>query len=296
MKTVETVRDALTANLLRRLPELVAEPETQAWPWRIPLGRPTGDAVDVEILLNTADWLRQHPTPDETWTPRMVPVPGLHAKWLDLVTRRRLVADLAGLDQLNLRQRPAQVHITYLDPEWSRAGGRRFDVITADDPNPVPYPPRVVIVSENRDTALYFPPVTGGVAVRGDGDRILRSLPETMLRDAPNIIYWGDLDVDGLEIVNGLRARGIRLRTLFMDIATYDAYERFGTSTDRRGAALRCLDRKPLAHLTPAENALYERLTDPGWKGYRRIEQERIPLALAGAAVAAIMQAHNLTG
>lgn len=45
--------------------------------------------------------------------------------------------------------------------------------------------------------------------------------------------------------------------------------------------------RKPLAHLTPAEAALYERLTDPGWEGTRRIEQERIPLGVALDAVQA---------
>ena len=39
--------------------------------------------------------------------------------------------------------------------------------------------------------------------------------------------------------------------------------------------------RKPLPHLTDAERAVYDRLTDPDWTGHRRIEQERIPLTLA---------------
>ncbi len=39
--------------------------------------------VDFDLLLSTARWFAEHPVPDNTWTPRRVPVPGLHAKWLD---------------------------------------------------------------------------------------------------------------------------------------------------------------------------------------------------------------------
>lgn len=243
------------------------------------------DIVDVQIALNAADWFRANPTPDSTWTPRMVPVPGLHAKWLDQSTRRRVIAALAGVPTLTLRDRPSQVHITYLDPHWNRGAGRRYDVITAEDTYELPYAPQVVVISENRDTALYFPDLPGGIAVRGDGDRVLRWVANSPLADAPHIFYWGDMDTDGLEIVNGLRVREMTVSTIFMDCQTYDAYHQFGADTDRSGRPIKVPHRKELAKLTDAEQALYHRLTDPGWPGRRRIEQERIPLALAARAI-----------
>lgn len=239
------------------------------------------DIVNFRLALDTAEWFRTNPTPDDTWTPRMVPVPGLHAKWLDLKSRRQLVAVLAGIPHITLRDRPAQAHITYLDPTWLANGGRRFDIITAGDPHSLPYRPQIVIITENRDTALYFPAMSAGIAVRGDGDRVLRSLPDSLLIRAPQVVYWGDVDVDGLEIVDGLRDRGAKLRTILMDLPSYDTYRQFGTHTDQAGRPLGVPERKALRHLSEAERGLYERLTDPGWEGPRRIEQERIPLTVA---------------
>lgn len=236
--------------------------------------------VDFMLGLDAAAWFRANPTIDDTWTARMVPVPGLHAKWLDGVGRRRVVAQLAGLGQLQLRERPAQAHLTYLDPLWRNSGGRRFDVITAGDTNRLPYPPRVVLVTENRDTALYFPPVPGGIALRGDGDRALRFLPE-LATTLPQIVYWGDIDTDGLEIVNDLRVRGVPVQTMLMDRSTYHAFQKFGTRYDRTGKPLACPERKQLPKLTAVEADLYDLLTDPVWTEPRRVEQERIPLAFA---------------
>jgi hypothetical protein len=50
-----------------------------------------------------------------------------------------------------------------------------------------------------------------------------------------------------------------------MDLAMYERYERFGTSTDARGNPLTATACRPLLHLTAAERQLYERLLDPSW-------------------------------
>ena len=72
--------------------------------------------VDFALLCDAAAWFRDN---DATGlTPRQVPVPGMHAKWLN--TRQHLVAALAGLDTLPLAPaHPPRVHLTYLDPEHS---------------------------------------------------------------------------------------------------------------------------------------------------------------------------------
>jgi hypothetical protein len=52
--------------------------------------------VDFALLCDAASWFREN---DATGlTPRQVPIPGMHAKWLN--TRQHLVASLAGLESL----------------------------------------------------------------------------------------------------------------------------------------------------------------------------------------------------
>ena len=252
------------------------------------------DPVDVHLLIAAATWFREHPNVDDAWTPRMVPVPGLHAKWLDQHRRRGLIVDLAGIDNITLLERPAQLHLTYLDPTWLDSGGRRWDVLTDGDTATLPYRPRAVIVTENRDTAFFFPRLPQAVAAHGDGNAAVRRLAET-LPDTP-IIYWGDIDAAGLEIVDSLRSRrsrthpqGVDVTTILMDSSTYDQYRQFGATTDTKGVPLKPPERRPVPDLTTTERALYERLTDPTWDGPRRIEQERIPLPVAHAAVEAAL-------
>lgn len=245
------------------------------------------DQIDVELLIRAAQWFGAHPLADNTWTPRQVPVPGLHAKWLDVAGRRGLIEQLAGIPALRFRARPTQVRVTYLDPGHAADGERRWDILTAGDTYSPPYPPAVVVVVENRDTAFYFPPeVPGGVLVLGNGDAAVHLLTTARsLMDAPRLIYWGDIDAQGLRIVARLRAAGHLVVTILMDEHTYDTYAMYGTQTDQHGKTVGLGDPNPPTELTPAEAGLYARLTDPAWDGYRRIEQERIPLDVAVAAV-----------
>lgn len=237
--------------------------------------------ADFTLLLSTAVWFATHPVPDNAWTPRQVPVPGLHAKWLDRASRRTLIQRLANLPTLHLLTRPAQSRLTYLDPHHARGGGRRWDIITTGDRVVLPYSPTVVIVIENRDTAFYFPPVIPhGIAAHGDGTAALGLITsiQPLVAAGARLIYWGDIDAAGLRIVAGLRSRGHTVTTMCMDIATYNTYERFGTSIDERGRPIPPGDPTPPPELNDAEATLYRLLTDPASPGPRRIEQERIPL------------------
>ncbi len=61
----------------------------------------------------------------------------------------------------------------------------------------------------------------------------------------------------------------------------YETYVGFGTLVDERGNSINAGRRRDLPHLTEAEAALYECLTNPTWRRHRRIEQEWIPLKVA---------------
>lgn len=236
------------------------------------------DDVDFDLLCRAANWFA---TNDATGlTSRQVPIEGLHAKWLN--TRRHLVRELAGVEHLNLLPRhPPRLHFTYLDPAYRATRGRVHDSVTIGDTVPLPYQPRVVVISENKDTAIHFPPVPGGISVEGFGRGGGTAAAVPWLRDAPAVFYWGDMDADGLEILNEFRAAGIPAVSLLMDCDAFTAWERFGTNTDARGHALQSRSPRPVPHLNEGERALYENLVSPTWTRHRRIEQERLPLSIA---------------
>jgi hypothetical protein len=72
-------------------------------------------------------------------TPRQVPIPGLHAKWLG--SNSHLVRTLAGLDDLSMVTRPTRVYWTNLDPDYRRTGQCIHDSLTHGDSVPLPYEP-----------------------------------------------------------------------------------------------------------------------------------------------------------
>jgi hypothetical protein len=151
------------------------------------------------------------------------------------------------------------------------------------------YQPQVVVISENKDTAIHFPELDAGISVEGvgRGGAAIAALP--WLTAAPHVFYWGDMDADGLEILNEFRAAGVPATSLFMDVTAYTAWERYGTNVDVRGRRLEARHPRPVPHLTDDEAALYRCLTDEAWTRHRRVEQERIPLEMAVAAVQRII-------
>ena len=239
-------------------------------------------AVDFGLLCAAADWFSRHSAAG--LTPRQVPIPGLHAKWLN--THQSSVATLAGIPGLGLLPRhPARLHFTYLDPDYRACGGRRHDSATVGDAMTPAYAPDVIVISENKDTALYFPALSGAVSVEGMGHGGETAAAFSWVRDCPNLFYWGDMDAAGFEILNGFREAGLAVASVLMDMAAYERYEQFGTRTDARGNALIALARRSLPYLTEPERQLYESLTDPSWTRFRRVEQEKIPLDIAARAV-----------
>lgn len=241
--------------------------------------------TDFDLALIVADWYLEDPTRATTGvTPRQVPLPGVHAKWLQ--TRTAAVLTLSGLDNLGLLPRhPARIHFTYLDPDHRAAGRRWHDSATVGDAFTPAYQPTVVVISENKDTAIHFPPVPGGIAVEGDGFGGKTAAAFPWLRDAPRLYYWGDIDAHGYEILNGYRADGLAVTSILMDPATYATYERYGTNNDQNNAPLKPGEPKPLQNLTDPERLVYETVLDPAHAGHRRVEQERIPLKDALAAI-----------
>ena len=94
----------------------------------------------------------------------------------------------------------------------------------------------------------------------------------------PNIIYWGDMDANGLDILSKLRATGIPCTSILMDTTAYRTYEQYGTQFDAKNKPLTTQTPQPTPGLTTEERKLYETLCTGTDIQYLRIEQERIPI------------------
>ena len=255
-------------------------------------------AADVEVLVSAMTWLREHPDAG-TWTLRQLPVPGMHTKWLD--THGTLLRDVAGRDVRDeVRPRLTVTHLTYVDPGHAASGRRRHDAWTTGDVHDIAYRPRVVLVVENRDSRLWFPPVRDTIVVEGDGKAaaaLLANVP--WIRAADHVVYWGDIDADGYTILDQFRATLAEpapdgapakpVTSILMDATDLHHYAQHGVNHDKAGRPI-----KPspatLTHLTEAETTAYNTIATAGPTPFRRIEQEAIPLTHAATRLLQILK------
>jgi hypothetical protein len=123
-----------------------------------------------------------------------------------------------------------------------------------------------VLIVENKVNLLTLPRITGSIAMGGLGNSVteVRYLRWLVSKE---IWYWGDIDVDGFEILSRLRTFLPQTRSLMMDDETARAWSNSIGTTGNRGQG-----HSP-TNLTQTENRAYQIC----WESNLRIEQERIP-------------------
>ena len=134
-----------------------------------------------------------------------------------------------------------------------------------------------VFVVENEVTYLAFPEVANSIIVFGSGFAL------TALGDLPwlrskEVVYWGDIDTHGFDILNHLRGRFESVRSMLMDAETLLAHSKQWvvepTPTSRA-----------LPHVTPDEASLYRDLVEGLYGANIRLEQERVRFSLLQRAL-----------
>jgi hypothetical protein len=123
----------------------------------------------------------------------------------------------------------------------------------------------------------------GGIAIEGEGRGASTIASISWVKTAPNVFYWGDMDQDGLEILNEYRTAALDVCSLFMSLSAYERYRHLGTNEDIDGNSIKVHPPRPVNELKPAEAALYQLFANGA--PVRRIEQERIPLSVAHDAL-----------
>ena len=232
-----------------------------------PLGR-LGPG-DPERLAATVEWFALHPQSE--LLARQVPVEGVDTKWLErhrgLVTR--LVQGLTGEGRgLGVAPRGARARRL----EGPDAGGRDLTAEVTELAR-LDWSPATVLVCENLQTVAALPSDLGVVAVHGNG-LAAPALAGVPWLAAARVLYWGDLDTYGLSILSMVRQVLPRTESVLMDPTTLD---RFAALAGPEPSPFR----GPVGHLTHGEQQALAAIR----AGDLRLEQERIPLPQAVAAI-----------
>lgn len=118
---------------------------------------------------------------------------------------------------------------------------------------------------------LTLPSISDSIAIFGEGFQINLLKNAKWLSDK-QIIYWGDIDAHGMQILSQIRGYFPQTQSCMMDFDTYN---------DFKDLAIAGVDTavSELFHLTPEEHQLFCYLREN--PGNSRLEQEKIPHSYA---------------
>ncbi len=260
------------------------EPGLVEWVTARPM-RALRHANEWTRVLATVAWLNENS--DHGLYLRQIAVPGVDTKFIE--SHRALLADL--IDELPHGRKPATdaprgdfarrygfvakpeyIRFRHLDPETASAGFSELTV-RADELQTMPAGIRRVFVVENEVTFLALPPVPSALAIFGSGYRVGAKVELLTWLTEVELVYWGDIDTHGFAILNRLRARCPRTKSILMDLETLLAHrDQWVAESEQTRARLDRLD--------AAEAGLYRTLIDGDVGPSIRLEQERIQYPL----------------
>ncbi len=247
-------------------------------------------APELDGLLHVARYFRDHPNPG--CFARELPIPmdtkfierhqGLLKNWFDiLLPPSSIRADEKHFERrYGLRYAEPHLLIRLLDPVLEKELSFPYSelslplyalekmVVSAD----------VAMIVENKVNLLTLPPIPGGIGLGGLGNGVVLMRYLSWLNNMP-IVYWGDIDIEGFEILSTLRTIFPSTRSFMMDMGTLERWQTMIVPGTNR-------QREMPANLTKAEREVYLRCRD----GNLRLEQERIPQDAVLASIAQLLE------
>lgn len=231
-----------------------------------------------DSLLKVCHYFTQNPKPDLYI--RELPVT-VHTKFIEQhqgILKELLDVVMAehansGENQFekrfNLKYREPQVRFKVLDKSLARQFFSGIDdlAIPVSLFEALKLPLKRVLVAENKTTlytTLTLPQMCDTIAVFGQGNAVLNLRNTSWLNDM-EVLYWGDMDVHGFEILSRFRDYFPHTRSIMMDKSTFDRF--FENDEGALSGSQTQLN------LTDDERSLYELLKTNNW----RLEQEKIP-------------------
>ena len=258
-------------------------PELMPWLARYPL-KALHLASDWTRFLDIIDWLTAHPRPGVYL--RQIDLPGIHTKFIEghrgvLTELFDLALPPAAMDEAmrgvsgfcrryGFRDKPLRIRFRILDPRHALVASATDQDITLSDDTfaDLRLSLQRVFITENETNFLAFPKMEDSMILFGAGYGFDMLAKAAWLRDC-EVYYWGDIDTHGFAILDQLRVRLQQARSFLMDRETLMAHHAHWVTEQ---APLK----RPLANLSPEENALYEDLWHDRLGRRVRLEQERI--------------------
>ena len=121
-----------------------------------------------------------------------------------------------------------------------------------------------VYIVENKVNFLTFPLIPNSIVIWGKGYGVA-SIKDSELLKSIDLIYWGDLDAQGFEILSQFRGYFAHVKSILMDKATFDKYFEKECGTPSKISVK--------LNLTTEEEELYQYIKVNNY----RLEQEKIP-------------------
>jgi len=232
-------------------------------------------------ILNVCLYFRQNPKPNLYI--RELPI-NVHTKFIE--RNQGVIKDLIDVlisehinkdekqfeKRFNLKYSEPQIRFKILDKEISQIYFSGLDdlaipVIQFETLN---LPINKVLVVENKTTLyttttfLTLPKMEKTIAIFGGGYSVA-NLKNVNWFENIELIYWGDIDVQGFEILSQFRGYFQQTKSIFMDFVTFGKFfeNDLGTLTNI----------STVLNLTVSEQELYNILKTNNW----RLEQEKIP-------------------
>jgi len=190
---------------------------------------------------------------------------------LDILICTHINSDETEFEKrFNLKYREPLIRFKILDPTISTElfSGLNDISIPKSQFEKLNLPIKRVLIVENKTTlytTLTLPQMTSTIAIFGQGNAV-SNIQEANWLNKIEILYWGDIDVHGFEMLSLTRRYFNHTISFLMDETTFEIYfenEKGKPSTN----TLQLM-------LTDEERNLYDKLKLNNW----RLEQEKIPL------------------
>ncbi|MEY8017671.1 DUF3322 domain-containing protein [Mycobacterium servetii] len=262
-------------TMVRRFDELLAlaDPHPAVREWIV--GHPHRAlelASEMPQLIAAYVWLESHRQSQRYL--REISAPGVDTKFAErhrpvLAAMLSVSATANGfLADLGLRCKPGLVRLRpspslgFPGPTLTELAARPEELaqLTVE--------PRVAVIVENEISYLSVDVPEDGIVFWGKGFEV-DSIGRLLWLAQADVLYWGDIDTHGFAILDRLRARLPRARSVLMDRDTLVAHRDRWVTEDHPSKSV-------LTRLTPDEYDLYSELVGDGLGTRVRLEQERI--------------------
>ena len=231
-----------------------------------------------ESIIKVCNYFKNYPKPNLYI--RELPA-NVHTKFIE--SNQSIIAELLDViiqnhinlnerefeKRFNLKFREPLVRFKILDKEISQSFFSNLDDISipVSQFESLKLPLKQVLIVENKTTlytTLTLPKMDKTIAIFGQGNAVTNIQNAKWLNDIA-VLYWGDIDVHGFEMLSRIRKHFDHTRSVLMDKTTFEKY--FENDSGKPTTDTTTLN------LTDNERELYNLLKTNNW----RLEQEKIP-------------------